>query len=143
MTLDEKQAIELYRIHTEELRFQVQLNWDRAKSSLTFHVALVALTAGLANSAFKVYAPFLFGFIALSALISTRIMAIGHSYYRVARDHRRQIETLNALKFLPATTPGQRGEKRRLITIHNLLMGIHLLIALLALAGAWVYASAR
>jgi hypothetical protein len=42
------ELLDLYRVAVEEYRFQVQLNWDRAKYLLGFNTAVIGVGTGLA-----------------------------------------------------------------------------------------------
>jgi hypothetical protein len=41
------ELLDLYKVAVEEYRFQVQLNWDRAKYLLGFNTAIIGVGTGL------------------------------------------------------------------------------------------------
>jgi hypothetical protein len=131
---NEPSPTELYRLHTEEVRFQVLLNWDRAKASLAFNAAL--LVAGLALSS-----RLLLGSVVLSACLGAGMVELGHGYYRQARDRRAELETALGVELGFVTTRGQRGERRdtwlgrHWPKVNSVLLLAHAALALLALAG--------
>lgn len=136
----EPPLIDLLKLHSEEVRFQVQLNWDRAKSSLTFHVALMALIATLDKVLAKPFTVVMFVFAALSAILSARILHVSHGYYRAAREQRKAVEARLGTEFSFVTTPGMRRGERSFPNVIQVLIGMHALLALLSAAGAVAYA---
>src|SRR4051812_7627468 len=139
MQEDRERLLELYRMHTEEVRFQIQLGWDRAKSSLAFHAALLAFIVGVPKIS-PLYARWMFVFLGISALFCAVMVHLGHVYYRAARDQRRRIEEQLGETFRFVATPGQRGEARRGLDrfwpkITTILVMVHVLIAGLCLVG--------
>lgn len=143
MPPDERHLLDLLKLHSEEVRFQVQLNWDRAKSSLTFHVALLALTATLDKV--RPVAPWLFLFTAMSACLCAGMLHISHRYYRAARDRRREVEKLLGTQLGFVTTPGmakdaQAGLARYWPKVNTILLVLHAMVALLCLGAALSYA---
>jgi len=141
MSPDERrELLELLRLHTDEVKAVIHLNWDRAKSSLTFHVALFTLVGVFRNGVLaKPLAAFLFLFIGISASLCARMLAISHGYYRAARDRRASIETMLNLPVRFGTTGTMRGEPQRWwFKVHNIVTLLHDLIAALALAAGVV-----
>lgn len=139
MELTDTQLMALLRLHTEEVHFQVQLNWDRAKGSLAFNAALLVAGHALGNR-------LLLGFVVLGACLGAGMVVLGHGYYRNARDRRMDIERAFGRDFGAAvgfvSTRGQRGEKRdtwmgrHWPKIHSILVLLHVMLALVAAIGA-------
>jgi hypothetical protein len=143
MSPDDERLLDLYRLHTEEVRYQVLLSWDRAKSSMAFHTALLALIASL-DRIDRRLAVAMFLFTAVSALLGAGMIQVGHSYYRVARDQRKRVEAELKVPFGFVSTPGQRGDVRRGLErywpkVTSILVLLHFMLAGLSLAGAFVY----
>lgn len=115
---DREERLDLYRIAVEEYRFQVQLNWDRAKYLLGFNVAVISVGAGLVQLGPSV-TPLLAGVFlvgALAAILSVIAVALQHSYYQRIRDDMvAQGQALNLGTRAVATTPGAQGARRGLL----------------------------
>lgn len=130
--MDSDRLMDLYRLQTEEVRFQVQIGWDRAKSSLTFHIALLGLIAAFGREAPKTVVVGILIFICISSAISAVMVITGHDYYRRARDQRRKIEARLGVEYGFVTTPGSTGERRNLWDtwpkITTGIVALHLLI---------------
>lgn len=139
---DDQRLFDLLKLHTEEVRFQVNLTWDRAKSSLAFHAAWIAILANLTAkrdvvSPYLIFSMFLFA--SLSAFMGGLMVKIGHENYRSARDRRKELEVALETKFGINTTPGDRGVGRWRVKIHVIITLMHDLLAMLALYGAWLF----
>lgn len=130
---------DLLKLHSEEVRFQVQLTWDRAKSSLAFHVAVLAGTAALRGVLPTSFTVLVLGFVAISALLGARMIHVGHGYYRAARDRRAEIEAKLGPGLGFVSTPGMRNEPSSRLNVTNALILQHFLIALLAVGGLLSY----
>jgi hypothetical protein len=134
MANDESTLLELYRLHTDEVRFQVRLNWERAKASLAFNAGLLVAGLGLGSR-------LLLGFVVLSASLGAVMVHIEHGYYRHARDRRAEVEAALGVEHGFVSTRGQRGEKRdtwqgrHWPKVNSVLVLAHAGLALLALAG--------
>src|SRR5258708_37003030 len=81
--------VELYKVAVEEYRFQVQLNWDRAKYLLAFNTAVIGVGTGLikvgGNAARGLIGSiFIVGLI--GAIASVCAIYLQHQYYRSARN---------------------------------------------------------
>lgn len=140
MAEDHRELLELYRLHSEEVRFQLQLNWDRAKSSLAFHAALLTIIASL-NRIERGFVPWMFLFTAVSAILGTVMLRRSHEYYRAARDQRKRVEEKLETAFPFVTTPGMRGESHaKKLKVTTVLVALHWMIAVLSVVGAVVYA---
>jgi hypothetical protein len=139
---DDQRLFDLLRLHTEEVRFQVNLTWDRAKSSLAFHAAWIAILANLTGKK-DVVPPYLiflmFAFAGISAFLGGEMVRIGHKNYRSARDRRKGIEQAMGTAYGIVTTPGDRGEGPWRTKIHVIIIAMHILMGLLALMGAWMF----
>jgi hypothetical protein len=131
------ELVELYKVAVEEYRFQVQLNWDRAKYLLGFNIAVIGAGTGLvkvgSNPARGLVAGlFIVGLIA--AAFSIFAIYLQHGYYRSARD------TMTALArriglgdSAVATTPGARSMRTTAVSqigkIQNILYSLLLVAA--------------
>lgn len=135
---DDKRLMDLLRLHSEEVRFQVNLTWDRAKSSLAFHAAWIAIVANMAGKAdLQRIVPGMFLFAAASALLGGVMVWMGHRNYRAARDRRKQVEDRLGTQFGFLSTPGARGDSGpKWFRIYIVLVLLHGLLAGLALGGA-------
>lgn len=135
---DEKALVDLYKLHCEEVRFQVNLTWDRAKSSLAFHAAWIAIVANMTGKVeVRHLTPGMFLFAAASAVLGAVMVQLGHQNYRSARDQRKRVEELLGVSLGIVTTPGSRGETRRQwFRIYMILVLLHAMLAGLALGGA-------
>lgn len=134
--------LELLKLHTDEVRFQVTLNWDRAKSSLTFHAGLLALVGTFSRTVGHAVTLALFAFAGLSALACARLLVISHGYYQAARDRRAEIEKRLGVDVMFGTTPTQRGESRRgfaRVRIVDIVTALHCALAILAFVCLAVY----
>lgn len=127
---------ELYRLAVEEYRFQVQLNWDRAKYFLGFNTAVIAAATGLfkvgATADGLVVGLFVVGLV--SALLSAGIMRVQHDYYRSARDAMlREAAALGLGERSLTTTPGAQRSRTtrvaRLTRVQNFFYAVLLVCA--------------
>ena len=139
--------MEQLRLHTEEVRAQVALNWDRAKTSVPLHVALLVGT-GCLRDRLGPLSVALFLFTGVSAVLGAWMLGIGHGYYRAARDRRAQIEEELGLAIRFGTTKTQRGEpqpglQRYWPKVNTITIALHILIAAMAITAAVAHASAR
>lgn len=135
---DEKTLLDLYRLHSEEVRFQVNLTWDRTKSSLAFHAAWIAIVANMAGKEVpRGLLTWMFVFGGVSALLGGLMALMGHGNYRAARKRRWQIENQLDAGWGFASTPGQRrDETPAWFRIYVILIFLHALLAALSFWGA-------
>lgn len=111
---DERLA--LYEIAVLEYRFQVQLNWDRAKYLMGFNVAIIGLGTGLVQVAGTVTRLLLGIFVvgAASAVLSVFAVRVQHAYYQASRDNTTdQAMALHLGLRGVTTTPGARRDRTR------------------------------
>lgn len=136
---DEKTLMDLYRLHSEEVRFQVTLTWDRTKSSLAFHAAWVAILANMVGKDIpKPLLSLMFSFGGISALLGALMAYMGHQNYRAARKRRWQIEENLDAGFGIVSTPGARSEAGpKWFRIYAALIALHVMLAALSFAGAF------
>jgi hypothetical protein len=138
-----------YELVLQEYRFQVQLNWDRAKHYLVFNTALFGAAVALYKDA-RTWAPegavgLLLLLVALNSLAGQHAVAVGHEYYQDVRSLKTRLEKeLGLEKYAIASTPGMkrdhdvdaagtpRSGKQRLIKI---VTGIRALLVVIAVFG--------
>lgn len=135
------ELIDFLKIHSDEVRFQVNLTWDRAKSSMTFHVTLLALTAGFKGQLGPAFATAIFAFIGISAILCIGILHASHEYYRAARDQRKRVEQELGTRFPFVTTAAMAGVPHGLFLkrwprVMTLLYLLHGMLAVLAFTAA-------
>jgi hypothetical protein len=111
---EREEALRLYEMAVEEYRFQVQLNWDRAKYLLGFNVAIIGVGAGLVRvggaAGALLATVFVVGFTA--SVLSVVAVHLQHGYYRRTRDVMvAQAAALGLAERSVATTPGARGAR--------------------------------
>lgn len=141
---DRSELLDLYKVAVEEYRFQVQLNWDRAKYLLGFNTAILAVGTGLIKIGGKSPASplligiFVVGFVA--ALLSGCAVYLQHNYYRKTRDSMVTLaQQLDLRDTAVATTPGARGERTSRVSllgrVQNILYTLLAIIALIDIFG--------
>jgi hypothetical protein len=113
-TSEREEALRLYEIAVEEYRFQVLLNWDRAKYLLGFNVAVIGVGAGLVRvggaAGALLATVFVVGFMA--SVLSMVAVRLQHGYYRRSRDVMvAQAAALGLAERSVSTTPGARGAR--------------------------------
>jgi hypothetical protein len=137
--------MDLLKMHSDEVRFVIQLNWDRARSSLTFHVTLLTLVGVLMRDQLDpVLATCLLFFTGLSAFVCARMLTVSHGYYRAARDARRHIEDLLHVPVKHGTTEGMRGVSRSPVgrwwnRVQNIIIFLHWTLAGIAVAAGIIH----
>ena len=144
------ELVDLYKIAVEEYRFQVQLNWDRAKYLLAFNTAIIGVGTGLLKISGKSADALLIGLFAVgfvSALLSIGATIVQHNYYRMTRDAVSRIgQELEVGDRGVATTPGARGGRGtwilKISRIQNILYILLTLIAAVNIAGI-IYTASR
>lgn len=100
----------------QEYRFQVQLNWDRAKHYLVFNTTLIAGAAVLYNNAEQRAVPHLAVAILLllscrNSVIGARAVDRGQNYYREIRGTKAALEAvLNLQQYAILSTPGMKRD---------------------------------
>lgn len=139
------ELLDLYKLAVEEYRFQVQLNWDRAKYLLGFNTAVIGVGTGLikvGSSSSKASALLIGIFVVglVAAVLSTCAVYLQHNYYRTTRDRMVALDRLLSLQSgAVATTPGTRGERisrlSRLGRVQNILYTLLAIIALVDILG--------
>jgi hypothetical protein len=143
------ELLDLYKIAVEEYRFQVQLNWDRAKYLLGFNTAVIGVGTGLIKVGSKGQAsPLVIGIFVVglvAATLSGCAVHLQHNYYRSTRDRMVSLDhQLGLQSGAVATTPGIRGERvdrlSRLGRVQNILYTLLAIIALIDILGI-VYVS--
>ncbi len=145
-----------YELVLQEYRFQVQLNWDRAKHFLIFNTAIFAAAVALyrngATISAKLGVAALMLVAATNSFVGRHAVAQGHEFYREIRNLKARLETLLGLEgFAIQSTAGMKRErdhaaegtpgtgKGRLSSITIQVQALLLLIGLFAGLGA-VYA---
>jgi hypothetical protein len=129
--------LRLYELAVEEYRFQVQLNWDRAKYLLGFNVAVIGVGAGLlrvnGGAGAFLATVFMVGFFC--ALLSMGAVRLQQSYYRRTRDAMvAQAEALQLGGRSIASTPGARRERTTWwLRVSKVQNALYLLLATCAL----------
>lgn len=103
--------LDLYKLVLEEYRFQVQLNWDRAKFFLTLNLTLLGITAALLKgdkiSILAAFVLFSLGFI--TAIAGNQSLIKGHQYYRNISLKKAELEQKLGFKDQSiASTAGQK-----------------------------------
>ena len=131
------ELLELYKVAVEEYRFQVQLNWDRAKYLLAFNTAVIGAGTGLVKvggdpARGLVGGIFIVGLIAAASSICA--IYLQHRYYRNARNAMTALAHRIGLgDAAVATTPGARNMRATLISqigkVQNIL---YVLLAVIA-----------
>ena len=141
-----------YELVLQEYRFQVQLNWDRAKHFLIFNTAILAAAVALYKSGLTPVAKLgiaaLMSLSAVNAFMGRHAVAEGHRFYREIRDLKTKLESeLGLGDFAIASTPGMkrgRGEapegtpksgRGRLRTINFRLQALLVVIGFFSLMG--------
>ncbi len=141
-----------YELVLQEYRFQVQLNWDRAKHFLIFNTAILAAAVALYKSGSTPIAKLgiaaLMTLSALNSFMGRHSVAEGHRFYREIRDLKTRLESeLGLGDFAIASTPGMkrsRGEapegtpksgRGRLRTINFQLQALLVIIGLVSVMG--------
>jgi hypothetical protein len=145
-----------YELVLQEYRFQIQLNWDRAKHFLVFNTAIVAAAVALYKTGTTPIAKL--GVAALmllavaNSLVGRNAVGQGHEIYRRIRSLKSKLERLLNLGDLAIqSTAGMKREhdvapegtpetgSSRLTSITSQVRGLLLLICLFSGAGA-IYA---
>ena len=104
-----------YELVLQEYRFQVQLNWDRAKHYLVFNTALFGAAVALYKDA-RTWAPegavgLLLLLVALNSVAGQHAVAVGHEYYQEVRSLKTRLEKeLGLEEYAIASTPGMQRE---------------------------------
>jgi hypothetical protein len=136
----ERTTWERYRAAVADVQWQVQLGETRAGRLMGFTALLLA--AGLA--AYNHYGWLFFALGAFSALLSTVAMHTDHGYYRAARTIMLALaDEVDLLAGKPVTvraTPGQGGEKKRVISVQwaqRFIMLAMILIGVVGVVVAW------
>lgn len=98
-----------------EYRFQVQLNWDRAKHYLTFNTLLFGAAVALSKDASSSMSYAGVSALLLIAGLNSGLGWFGigkaHEYYREIRSIKAALETaLNLGKYAIVTTPGMKRD---------------------------------
>jgi hypothetical protein len=96
-----------------EYRFQVQLNWDRAKHYLVFNTALfgaaIALEKDARTGVAKAAVGAFLSIAALNSALGAHAVAKGHEYYQEIRDLKTRLETdLRMAPYAIVSTPGMK-----------------------------------
>lgn len=98
---DKDTLLDLYKLHSEEIRFQLKLNWDRTQYFLVLNVGILGVAATLWKAgtsdagAAIVAALFLVG--AFTASMARNAVKQGHRYYRRETVQRARVEYLLGL----------------------------------------------
>ncbi len=86
MSLDNQQALDIYKIAVEEYRFQVRLNWDRNKFYVLLNSSLITVACGLLKIPSHQHLELLMIPLFITGLIVAVIgfvtLTKGHEYYR-------------------------------------------------------------
>jgi len=142
--------LDLYKVAVEEYRFQVQLNWDRAKYLLGFNTAVISVGAGLVKLSGKEAKFLLIGLFAIgfaTSLLSLSAVYLQHNYYRSTRGRMVSIaRQLNIEEFAVASTPGVRGERKTFILkLGRVQYILYVLLTLTALVNIYaiIYVATR
>jgi hypothetical protein len=142
-----------YEIVLQEYRFQVQLNWDRAKHFLIFNTAILAAAVALykngATMEAKLGVAALMFLAAANSLVGRRAVGQGHEIYREIRSLKTELEKRLGLGPLAIrSTLGMKREhdeaaegtpatgKPRLWSINSQLRALLLLIGAFSTVGA-------
>lgn len=112
-TPDKASLQKQYEIVMQEYRFQVQLNWDRAKHFLVFNTAILAGAVALYRNgstwASKVGVAAMLLLAAANSLVGQDAVAMGHEYYRSICDLKTRLEAaLELTEFAIVSTPGMQ-----------------------------------
>jgi hypothetical protein len=102
-----------YEFVLQEYRFQVQLNWDRAKHFLIFNTAILAAAVALYKSGSTPIAKLgiaaLMTLSALNSFMGRHAVAEAHRFYREIRDLKAKLEDKLGLgEYAIASTPGMK-----------------------------------
>jgi len=129
--------LELYKVAVDEYRFQVQLNWDRAKYLLAFNTAIIGAGTGLikvggSQARGLVGGLFIVGLAAAAASVCA--IYLQHRYYRAARNAMTALAGRMSLgESGVATTPGARGLRTTVVAqigrVQNMLYVLLTVIA--------------
>lgn len=106
----------LHELAVAEYRFQVQLNWDRAKYLLGFNATVTGVGTGLVQVGNEVTRLLLGIFVIglVSAALSAVAVTLQHAYYERTRDQMvAQGCRLELGDRAVTTTPGSRGTRTR------------------------------
>lgn len=103
-----------YELVLQEYRFQVQLNWDRAKHYLVFNTAIFGAAVALYNDAqhwaYAGVGALLF-LAAFNSYVGTRALRLGHEFYQNIRATKALLEReLGIEAFAILSTPGMRRD---------------------------------
>ena len=104
-----EELIDLYKIHAEEVRFEVKLNWDRAQYLLVLNVGILGAAATIwkAEAVLPHYVLltglFLVGLC--TSIVAQAAIKKGHSYYHKARRQKTLVEYLLELHQVPLNLP--------------------------------------
>jgi hypothetical protein len=142
-----------YELVLQEYRFQVQLNWDRAKHFLIFNTAVLAAAVALyksgATSVAKLGVAALLTLSAINSFVGRHTVDEGHKIYRDIRSTKTRLEKLLGLGNLaiqstagmkrehdeaPEGTPGTGKTRKTAITFQ--LQALLVLIAVFSALGA-------
>jgi hypothetical protein len=141
---DRQEIVDLYKIATDEYRFQVTLNWNRTQYYLGLNVAIIGAGTGILKvggvhpATVLIACVFAVGLvIALFSLIVTQRQ---HGYYQAARDRLKAMEEKLELPeaFTLRTTAGMRGEPRKglnRVTVTSLTSYVFVVLGLIDAAG--------
>lgn len=103
------ELLELYKIHTEEIRFEVKLNWDRTQYLLVLNIGILGAAATIWKSdAELAHYALLCGLFLVGLYTSIAAQAAirkGHGYYHNARRQKTLIEHLLKLHDVPMDLP--------------------------------------
>jgi len=104
-----------YELVLQEYRFQVQLNWDRAKHFLIFNAAIFAAAVALykngATPAAKVGIALLLALCAVNSFVGRQAVAQGHEMYREIRATKTKLEkALDLGEYAIVSTQGMKRE---------------------------------
>jgi hypothetical protein len=103
------ELLDLYKIHTEEVRFQTKFNWDRTQYLLVLKVGVIGVAAGVWKgdaplpTLFLIAALFLAGIF--MSLMSVAAIRQGHKYYRQTVLQKTRVEFLLGLFDIDSGTP--------------------------------------
>lgn len=133
------EIVDLYKVAVDEYRFQINLNWDRARYYVIFNAGLVGTGFGLlrASDRFGGY-PALLVFVVGGVACGMCAAAVktGHGYYKGTRAQMKTIaERLRLGPFAIQTTPGMGSPIARIAKITNMIYLILACLALVDIAG--------
>lgn len=116
----------------EEYRFQARFNWSRTQYLLALNAGL--LVAGVSVAGGGRVGALVFAPGAVMAVLSLLAIHTQHDYYRAARDRMRRVEdTLNLPPDHRVDTTSTLGQRRRLVSVNDV---VYLLLGLIAVAHA-------